>query len=171
MKALIHNGLIVDVATAAFPVSPEMQWVDCQNDCQAHQWKFENGVCNPPQSPTLAETQASKRKAINQSRDAEEGSTFTYLTKTLDADAQAIKRLYGAALAAQAAIGAGATPTAKFVDWTCSDGSLLPLTYAQAAALPVTMAQVAGTLHAKARTLKAQVDAATTIAEVEAVTW
>lgn len=119
----------------------------------------------------LDRAKLARRKLINAARDAEEAAGFAYLGKTFDADAQAIKRLYGAAMAAQAAIAGGATPTAVMVTWTCADGSTIDLTYQQVAAIPGVMAQVAAALHAKARTLKAQVDAATTIAEVEAIVW
>jgi hypothetical protein len=120
---------------------------------------------------TIGELKDIKRAEINLARDSEEAAGFDYLGKRLDSDAQAIKRLYGAAMAAQAAI-AGGMPAGNFmVTWTCADGTTVDMTYAEAAAVPVTMAQVSGALHVKARTLKQQIDAATTEAQVEAITW
>lgn len=122
-------------------------------------------------SVSLSLAKVNKRAQINAARDDEEAGGFSYLGKRFDSDAQAIKRLYGAAMAAQAAIAGGATPTDVMVTWTTADGTTIDLTYQQAAAVPVVMAQVAGGLHAKARTLKAQVDAATTVEQVEAIAW
>lgn len=112
-----------------------------------------------------------QRRRINDARDAEEDAGFDYLGKRFDSNAQAIKRLYGAALAAQSALSAGAIPGDHFVDWTCADGSVKPLTYAEAAGLVVAMAPIGAALHGKAKALKAQIDAAASVAEVEAVKW
>lgn len=108
---------------------------------------------------------------INEARDAEEAAGFDYLGNRFDSDEASIRRLYGAAMAAQAALAAGVPGTDPFLEWTCADGSVLPLTYEQAAAFPVAMAQTANTLHVKARALKAQIDAALTPEECEAVQW
>ena len=123
--------------------------------------------------PTVALSKAklAKRKQINAARDAEEAAGFDYLGKRFDSDAQAIKRLYGAAMAAQAAIAAGAVGTDQFVDWTCADGTVLTMTYAQAAGVIEAMAVVGNALHMKARELKAQVEAATTVDAVNAIQW
>lgn len=50
MKALILNGLVVDVAEESFPVHPSMIWVDCPADTvagftryDAEKNKFTNG--------------------------------------------------------------------------------------------------------------------------------
>ena len=120
---------------------------------------------------SLAKAKAAKRDQINRARDAEEAAGFDYLGKRFDSDAQAIKRLYGAAMAAQAAIAAGAVGTDQFVDWTCADGTVLTMTYAQAAGVIEAMAVVGNALHMKARELKAQVEAATTVDAVNAIQW
>jgi hypothetical protein len=36
-KALIHDGKIVQIAENEFPVSPEMEWIDCPNDTETGQ--------------------------------------------------------------------------------------------------------------------------------------
>ncbi len=122
-------------------------------------------------SVSLSLAKVNKRAQINAARDDEEAGGFSYLGKRFDSDAQAIKRLYGAAMAAQAAIAGGMPPSATMVTWTTADGTTIDLTYADAAAVPVAMAQVAGALHAKVRTLKAQVEAAATVDEVNAIQW
>lgn len=119
----------------------------------------------------LDRAKSGKRAEINAARDAEESAGFDYLGKRFDSNAQAIKRLYGAAMAAQAAIASGAVATDSFVDWTCADGTVLTMTYAQAAGVIEAMAVVGNALHMKARDLKAQVEAAATVEEVNAIQW
>lgn len=119
----------------------------------------------------LAAAKAIQRRRINAARDAAEDAGFDYLGKRFDSNAQSIKRLYGAAMAAQSALSAGAIPGDHFVDWTCADGSVKPLTYAEAAGLVVAMAPIGAALHAKAKALKAQVEAATTVEQVGAIQW
>ena len=119
----------------------------------------------------LARAKLARRAEINRARDADENAGFTYLGKPFDSDALAIKRLYGAAMAAQAAIAAGVPPGDIFTDWTCADGSIQPLTYAQAAGVIEAMAVVGNALHIKARTLKAQIEASSTVEEVSAIQW
>lgn len=120
---------------------------------------------------SLDRAKLAKRAEINRARDAAEAAGFTYLGKPFDSNAQAIKRLYGAAMAAQSAIAGGAVATDPFVDWTCADGTVLTMTYAQTAGVIAAMASVGNALHIKARTLKAQIEAATTVEEVSAIQW
>lgn len=122
-------------------------------------------------SVSLSLAKVNKRAQINAARDAEEATGFDYLGKRFDSDAQAIKRLYGAAMAAQSAIAGGAVATDPFVDWTCADGTVLTMTYAQTAGVIAAMASVGNALHIKARTLKAQIEAAETVEDVEEVQW
>ncbi len=123
------------------------------------------------QAGALDRAKLAKRNQINAARDAEEAAGFDYLGKRFDSNAQAIKRLYGAAMAAQAAMAGGVHPGDVMVTWTTADGSTIDLTYQQAAGVPVVMAQVATAMHVKAKTLKEQIEAAETVEDVEEVQW
>lgn len=174
-RALIHLATkeVVQVVSPGgeFPIHPDYAWLDCPDECIAYTWSYDVAAFSPPAPLPLATIKAAKRKAINKARDAEEEAGFDYLGKRFDSDAQAIKRLYGAAMAAQAAMAGGAAGGNFMVTWTCADGSTIDLSYAQMAAIPIAMAQVSGALHIKARGLKAQVDAAADHAAVAAVCW
>ena len=50
MKALILNSVVVDVSETEFPVSSEMSWMDCPNDCQIS-WILKDGVITAPPEP------------------------------------------------------------------------------------------------------------------------
>ena len=54
MKALIHNGKIVDVQNNSFDVSPSLTWVDCRDECTTS-WSYENGSFVAPPSETSEE--------------------------------------------------------------------------------------------------------------------
>lgn len=154
-----------------FPIHPDYAWQDCPDECVAYAWGYDGAAFSPPAPLPLATIKAAKRKAINKARDAEEEAGFDYLGKRFDSDAQAIKRLYGAAMAAQAAMAGGVSGGDAMVTWTCADGSTIDLTYAQMATIPLAMAQVSGALHIKARALKTQADIAVDQAAIEAVVW
>lgn len=49
-KALIFQGKLVEVATEAFPVSPEMHWVDVADDVtpETHEWDGASMALIPP---------------------------------------------------------------------------------------------------------------------------
>ena len=111
----------------------------------------------------LAKQQA--RAKINAARDAAEVAGFTAYGKTFDSDKTSQQRILIAANTAQV-VGSSFT-----IDWTCADNSVITLDYAQMLGLPVIMAQAGNALHQKARTLKAQIDAATTLEEINAVVW
>lgn len=122
---------------------------------------FVDGVWTKPLSVKKLEASA----AITAARNAEEASGFLAYGKWFDSDTKAIQRISTAVQAAQVV---GETFS---IEWTCADNSTITLDYSQMIALPAIMAQAANTLHIKARTLKAAIDAATTSAEIDAVVW
>lgn len=107
----------------------------------------------------------SAKQRITRARNAEESGGFTAYGKLFDSDEKAIQRISVGVQAAQV-IGA-----AFSTEWTCKDNSTITLDSTQMEALPVFMAMAANTLHVKARDLKAQIEAATTLEEIEAVVW
>ena len=50
MKALILNNMVVDVSETEFPVSSEMSWMDCPNDCEIS-WILKDGVLSAQPDP------------------------------------------------------------------------------------------------------------------------
>ena len=47
MKALILNNKVVDLAETEFPVSPEMQWVDCDSSVKVG-FDYKDGTFTKP---------------------------------------------------------------------------------------------------------------------------
>jgi len=114
--------------------------------------------------PTLDEIKTAKIRDINHRRDQQELSGFDYLGKRFDSDVNAMRRISIAVQAAQ-------SYPDFIVEWTCQDNSTITLNAEQIIAMPLTMAVYGNELHQKARTLKAQIEAATTIDEVNLIDW
>ncbi len=117
---------------------------------------------------TLAELKAEKQFEITAARNGAEMAGFQYLGETFDSDMLSVQRIGIAAQAANAAIAAG-QPFA--LGWGAKNNVIVNMTAAQVAGMPVALATAAVALHEKSRLLKAQIEAATTAAEVEAVVW
>lgn len=122
-------------------------------------WQF-------PGWESTTRTRADLLVRINEERDRREELGFPYRGKWLDSTTRSVQRITTAALAAQAALAAGA-PFA--IDWTCADNSVLPLDAGGVIGMPVALAQHAAALHAHARSLKAAIDAADSEAALAAI--
>lgn len=100
---------------------------------------------------------------------------FTKLTSPLytpfgifDANYEAQKSITDAIMLLQTLEAAG-TPTT--IDFTLADNTTMTLTTAQMVQVGILLGQRTQEIYAIGRDLRAQIDAATTIAEVEAITW
>ncbi len=106
---------------------------------------------------------------IRAARDAAINAGVTYNGNVYDSDAKAQLRVTGAATLAQLAIASG--NTAYSITWTLQNNSTVSLTAQQI----IAMAQAVGTNYqtqfAKGQTLRAQIMAATTQAQLDAVVW
>lgn len=117
---------------------------------------------------SLEELKAEKRTEINQARDKAEQGGFTYLGKMFDSDQVACQRMSMAAQAMQVAMMAKETPT---ITWTCQDNTTIDLTAQELLGLCVALAEWSNTCHEKATELKKQIEACTTVEELEQIKW
>jgi hypothetical protein len=117
---------------------------------------------------SLAELKATRWTEMKRHRDLLEASGFPYLGKRLDSDARSVQRINTAVQAAQAAL-AASQPFA--ITWTCADNSALALDGAGMLGVPVALALYADQLHQACKTLRAQIELATTPAQVQAIAW
>ena len=120
-----------------------------------------------PEQP-LEELKLIKRAEINQARDAAEQGGFEYMGKVFDSDEISCIRMTCAAQAMQLATMSEETPT---ITWTCQDNSTIDLTPAELLGLVVVLAEWSNQCHKKATELKAQVENATSSAELDEISW
>lgn len=114
----------------------------------------------------LATRKARLRAQVNAERDRRETGAFPYQGKLLDGDEHSVKRILTSVQAAQLALAAG-QPFA--IDWVCADNSILPLDAEGMIGMPAAMAAHGYALHQYGRTLKAQIDAAADMAELDTI--
>ncbi|MCK4121416.1 DUF4376 domain-containing protein [Ralstonia pseudosolanacearum] len=88
------------------------------------------------------------------------------ITKTYQVDPQSVANLSQMLLAFQAP---QAVPTGFY--WVAVDNAQVPFTYADMQALAQVMGVQGATAFQKLQSLKAEVNAATTVAAIQAVTW
>jgi hypothetical protein len=128
-------------------------------DWSAHDWKDPR---------TLDEVRADRWSEIKQQRDALETGGFAYLGQWLQSDERSVLRINTRASAAREALLAG-QPLTTF--WKAADNTLMELDAHQMAAMSTALSSYASELHTTAGLLLAQISAAATPAEVQAVAW
>lgn len=173
-ESVLEDGKHPDAVGFVFtaPSSPESWWDGTswheKGDAPSrkHQWNPVSKAWDNLR--TLQEFKDEQWATIKAERDTRETQGFPYLGKVIDSDSRSVQRINTAVQAAQAAAGVGAPFE---VSWTSQDNSGLPLDAMGMMGMPVALATYANSLHETARTLRAQIDAATTPEEVESVVW
>lgn len=122
----------------------------------------------PPPPIDLTVVKEARKDFIDNCRDTQEAGGFTYLNKVFDSDPISAQRIGLAAQAAQTAINSN---QAFSLSWTTQDNTVLTLTADQLVQMPLVMAIWANTLHIKATTLKQQIDACTSVAQITSIVW
>lgn len=114
--------------------------------------------------PTLEEIKAAKIAELKAQRDSKEVEPITYNGNRYDYDDKARDRI-NAAIIALSLQGEGAT-----IDWTTADNQDVKVTANDLRMVIAAVAVRSNALHTAYRAAKEKVEAATTAAEVEAVT-
>lgn len=122
----------------------------------------------PEPEPSLEEVKLYKKEEINNIRDFKETEGVPYLDKVFDSDPRSVQRITSVVQLAQISL-ANSQPFS--IDWTVQDNTIITLDALQMIGLLQALVIYAGGLHEHAKVLKAQVDSATTKAQVEAITW
>lgn len=117
---------------------------------------------------TLSQAKARKKKEINATKDMKEVSGFTYAGHDFQSDMKSAMRIAFSAATAKTALANNQTFN---LEWTSKNNVDVPMTAAQLVELELALTQHSRTLHNISRAKKQQVDNATTLAEVDAITW
>lgn len=117
---------------------------------------------------TFAQQQAAAWARIKAARDAALSAPVTWDGSTFDADENARQRIGQALQLATMAAQAG---QAYSVPWTLADNTVRVLSGADLAQVAVAMGLQFQATFAKGQALRAQIEAATTQAELDAVIW
>jgi hypothetical protein len=141
----------------------------------AQAWQVSNGTLVSVPAPTaaqlLAQAQQAQIATLTAAYQAAIAQPVSYtskggVTKTYQADPQSLSNLQNSLLGFQAA---GATPNGFY--WVASDNTQVPFTYADLQGLAAAMLAQGWAAFQQLQTLKAHVNAATTVSAVQAVVW
>lgn len=116
----------------------------------------------------LSEGRAQAWSRIKSARESVEFGPFTLGGNVFNGDSESQRRIQGAA---QLATLAQATGQPFSIDWTLFDNTYATLTAGEMIGVGVALGQHVNGAHGIARTLRTQIDAATTPEELEAIQW
>lgn len=135
---------------------------------------IQNGKCVfefVPYQPNDTALQLRKSSKINEIKSAHlnaENQPVEFMGKLIDVDQVSFKRLSAAISAALAAITVSETWS---IVWTTHDGSTLSLTSNDMQSMAIAIAERNNQLHIKAKALKDQVKACTTLDAIDQIFW
>lgn len=113
----------------------------------------------------LDEVKADKWLEIKLARDAAEHDGFTWDGSVFDSDSDSQTKIIGATQLANM------NPASFLMDWTLKDNTVRTLTGAQMIAVGQALGVHVNAQHVLGRTLRQQIEAATTASEVAAIHW
>ena len=117
---------------------------------------------------TLGDHKSAKWKEIKRQRDVAEFATFTYNNMEFDGDFDAQRRLASYISVSKSSIAAGQPFEAEF---TLANNTNVTLTAQDFVGIELAKVQAVAATFNHASALRAQIDAATTVQEVESITW
>lgn len=129
---------------------------------------FSGGTVAQILETDLATAQAKRWAVIKAARDGAEFGGFTWNNSTFDSDPQAQSRIQGGAQLATLAMIASQPFS---VDWTLADNTVRTLSGADMLAAGQALGVHIETVHGIGRDLRAAIEAATSVAAVDAITW
>ena len=156
--------------------------INCSDEELLKQWRIVNGtLMNVGSAPhsycvwntltkqwedprTLDDIKAAQWALIKQARSQAEYAGFTWDSSTFDSDATSQNRITGAVTLAQLS-------SAFTIDWTLATNQVRTLNQSEMLQVGAALGVHVQTQFAKGQSLRVQIDAATTQAEVEAVVW
>lgn len=129
-------------------------------------WEYEEIPVPPePEPPTLDDVKAQKINELKAVRDAKEMEPVLYAARKFDFDSKSYERITAAIYALDLQ---GETST---ISWTLADNSSTPVTANDLRGVIAAAAVRSDALHTAYRALKAQVQAAETVDDVNNITW
>ena len=131
-------------------------------------YRFNPALAQWEDQRTLQEVKLTQWQKIKAARAAELESPFSTPYGSVDAKGTSKTDITDAVLMLQTLAAMG-TPTT--IDFTMADNTTVTLTTAQMVTVGLLLGQKVQAAHAKARGLRADIEAATTKAEVEAIVW
>ena len=139
------------------------EWCNSNNATIEDKGEYYEVVEIPP--PSLEEAKTAKINELKAVRDAKELEPVLYSEHKFDFDSKSYERITAAIYALD-----GAGPSAT-INWTLADNGSAPVTANDLRGVIAAAAARSDALHTTYRALKAQVQAAETVADVKNIVW
>lgn len=130
--------------------------------------RWDNGSMTWSDRRSLDERRAALWDAVKLARDAAEFGGFAWDGAVFDSDTQAQSRIQGGAQLATLAL-LSAQPF--LIDWTLADNAVRTLSGAEMIEVGRALGEHIVTVHALGRALRAEIEAATDVAQLDAIAW
>lgn len=143
------DGELIDTGISKLPPQPFMRWV--------------NGAWVDVRD--LEQSKADKWVEVKAARDSAEHGGFTWDSSVFDSDPDSQSKIIGATQLASM------NPAGFLMDWTLKDNTVRTLNGAQMISVGQALAVHVNAQHVLGRTLRQQIEAATTAEEVAAIHW
>lgn len=168
---IVSDGLAIILFEHAPPNTyrAEGEWIEIPTAPSAfHVWSWTSKTWSDPR--VLQDHKDAKWADIRRLRAAAlVAPTLETRFGVFDATAEAVTSIKDTVVGLNEAAKIGVAPA--FVTWTMADNSALDLTPAELSEVAALLLMRGDAAYVKARALRAQIEAATTVAEVEAVAW
>lgn len=131
-----------------------------------HEWDWATKQWHEPAD--MEPARAAKWSQIKAARDADENGGFDTPWGRFDSDPASQTKLVGAAQLASIALAQGQPFSIR---WTRQDNTAVELDAPAMIAVGIAMGQHIDAVHQRGRQLRAQIEAATTLQDLESITW
>jgi Domain of unknown function (DUF4376) len=155
-KINTSNGQLIDYQ----PTQPA--------DTEDYTYSWNNTTKRWDATKTLAKIKKERWELIKADRDAAEFGGFTWDSSEFDSDSMSQSRIQGAVVLSMQAIGASQTLS---ITWTLKNNTTRTLSETEFVSLGQALSVHVATQHTIGRNLRTAINAATTEAEVTAITW
>lgn len=165
-----------------FTVTDESHWISPAGDPVAYTPAQRQAKATVPPHPahwsnqamawvddrSLSEVREDQWRQIKAAREAAEWGGFDTPFGRFDSDPASQTKIIGAAQLASIALAQGAPFN---IEWTLQDNTRVSLDAAQMIAVGAALANHVNAIHQRGRQLRAQIEAAATLADLESITW
>lgn len=161
--AIIETGKVINIASSDSALANN--WV--QSNTAQIGYLYNKGTFTPPGDTRVLEEEKTKKKSdITAERNRRQNATAPTPKGVVQCDSASKDNINGAVLMA---ILASQTNTPFEITWTMADNTNIPHTGPEIIAMGQAVGSYVGSCHAQGIILKSQVDAAKTLAEVDAI--
>jgi hypothetical protein len=167
--AILNGNTVKNVIECAPDEAPMFGAVTCP-DHVGIGWVFSAGEWHPlppTRWQSVAQAREQMRSDVKAKRDMIEADGFPFLSHVMQSDSRSVERINSAAIAARTLLASAGD--VSMVAWRDEENVDVPMTASQILAMQNAMVTFGASVHMRARELQAEIKAAATLDELEAI--